>query len=68
MTTITAAVAGASGYVGGEVLRLLLAHPEIEIGAHVEAWAEVMCTAAGLPPVPEGVATLPNRRGQRGRG
>ncbi|MFC5909939.1 N-acetyl-gamma-glutamyl-phosphate reductase [Streptacidiphilus monticola] len=28
-----AAVAGASGYAGGEVLRLLLAHPEIEIGA-----------------------------------
>jgi hypothetical protein len=42
--------------------------PELLIGAHVEAWAEVMCTAAGLPPVPEGVATLPNRRGQRGRG
>ncbi len=39
-----------------------------EIGAHVEAWGEVMCAAAGLPPVPEGVATLPNRRGQRGRG
>ena len=32
MTTMTAAVAGASGYVGGEVLRLLLAHPGIEIG------------------------------------
>ncbi len=28
-----AAVAGASGYAGGEVLRLLLDHPEIEIGA-----------------------------------
>ncbi|MBV9025751.1 MAG: N-acetyl-gamma-glutamyl-phosphate reductase [Streptomycetaceae bacterium] len=28
-----AAVAGASGYAGGEVLRLLLAHPEAEIGA-----------------------------------
>ncbi|MFD3452140.1 N-acetyl-gamma-glutamyl-phosphate reductase [Streptomyces sp. NPDC058691] len=27
-----AAVAGASGYAGGEVLRLLLNHPEIEIG------------------------------------
>lgn len=28
-----AAVAGASGYAGGELLRLLLSHPEIEIGA-----------------------------------
>ncbi|MGW8849820.1 N-acetyl-gamma-glutamyl-phosphate reductase [Streptomyces xiamenensis] len=28
-----AAVAGASGYAGGEILRLLLGHPEIEIGA-----------------------------------
>ncbi|MDX3235849.1 N-acetyl-gamma-glutamyl-phosphate reductase [Streptomyces sp. ME03-5709C] len=27
-----AAVAGASGYAGGEILRLLLNHPEIEIG------------------------------------
>ncbi|MFD7730699.1 N-acetyl-gamma-glutamyl-phosphate reductase [Kitasatospora phosalacinea] len=27
------AVAGASGYAGGEVLRLLQAHPEVEIGA-----------------------------------
>jgi N-acetyl-gamma-glutamyl-phosphate reductase len=26
------AVAGASGYAGGEVLRLLLAHPDVEIG------------------------------------
>jgi N-acetyl-gamma-glutamyl-phosphate reductase len=30
---MTAAVAGASGYAGGELLRLLLGHPEIEIGA-----------------------------------
>ncbi|MYW65112.1 N-acetyl-gamma-glutamyl-phosphate reductase [Streptomyces sp. SID8379] len=30
---VRAAVAGASGYAGGEVLRLLLAHPEVEIGA-----------------------------------
>jgi N-acetyl-gamma-glutamyl-phosphate reductase len=30
---VRAAVAGASGYAGGELLRLLLAHPQIEIGA-----------------------------------
>ncbi|MFI2371399.1 N-acetyl-gamma-glutamyl-phosphate reductase [Streptomyces sp. NPDC018833] len=30
--TVRAAVAGASGYAGGELLRLLLAHPEVEIG------------------------------------
>ncbi|WP_250283371.1 MULTISPECIES: N-acetyl-gamma-glutamyl-phosphate reductase [unclassified Frankia] len=29
---MTAAVAGASGYAGGELLRLLLGHPELEIG------------------------------------
>ena len=30
---VTVAVAGASGYAGGEVLRLLLGHPGVEIGA-----------------------------------
>jgi N-acetyl-gamma-glutamyl-phosphate reductase len=33
MSPITAAVAGASGYAGGEVLRLLLGHPDVQIGA-----------------------------------
>jgi N-acetyl-gamma-glutamyl-phosphate reductase len=33
MTKVRAAVAGASGYAGGEVLRLLLGHPDVEIGA-----------------------------------
>jgi N-acetyl-gamma-glutamyl-phosphate reductase len=33
MTRLRAAVAGASGYAGGEVLRLLLGHPDVEIGA-----------------------------------
>jgi hypothetical protein len=37
-----------------------------ELTAHIEAWGELLCTAAGLPPVPEGVATMPSRRGQRG--
>jgi hypothetical protein len=40
--------------------------PAGDLTAHAEAWGELMCTAAGLPPVPEGVATMPNRRGQRG--
>ncbi len=31
--TIKVAVAGATGYAGGEALRLLLGHPEVEIGA-----------------------------------
>jgi hypothetical protein len=39
----------------------------LDLGPHVEAWAELLCTAAGLPPVPEGVAAMPSRRGQRGR-
>ncbi|BDZ43793.1 hypothetical protein GCM10025865_30920 [Paraoerskovia sediminicola] len=31
--TVTVAVAGASGYAGGEFLRLVAGHPEVEIGA-----------------------------------
>lgn len=30
---LRAAVAGATGYAGGEILRLLLAHPDVEVGA-----------------------------------
>jgi N-acetyl-gamma-glutamyl-phosphate reductase len=33
MRMVRIAVAGASGYAGGELLRLLLAHPEVRIGA-----------------------------------
>ena len=33
MSPISVAVAGASGYAGGEVLRLLLGHPDVTIGA-----------------------------------
>ncbi|RPF21990.1 N-acetyl-gamma-glutamyl-phosphate reductase [Myceligenerans xiligouense] len=32
-STIRVAVAGASGYAGGEMLRLLAAHPRVEVGA-----------------------------------
>ena len=40
----------------------------LDIAPHVEAWGELLCTAAGLPPVPDGVAVMPSRRGQRGPG
>lgn len=33
MHVLKVAVAGASGYAGGELVRLLLGHPEVEIGA-----------------------------------
>lgn len=42
-TTVRAAVAGASGYAGGEVLRLLLGHPRVEVGALTAA------SSAGTP-------------------
>jgi hypothetical protein len=34
---------------------------------HVEAWGDLMCTAAGLPPVPAGVVAMPSRRAPRKR-
>jgi hypothetical protein len=41
---------------------------ELLVTDHVEAWGELLCTAAGLPPVPEGVTAMPSRRGRRGPG
>jgi hypothetical protein len=35
-----------------------------DVTPHVEAWGELLCTAAGLPPVPDGVAVMPSRRGR----
>src|SRR3954453_7441865 len=49
--TVNIAVAGASGYAGGELLRLLLAHPEVEIGALTGA-SKAGQPLAGLPPPP----------------
>ena len=33
-----------------------------DLGAHLEAWADLLCTVAGLPPLPEGVVALPGQR------
>ena len=40
----------------------------MDVAPHVEAWGELLCTAVGLEPVPEGVTAIPSRRGQRGPG
>jgi len=31
-------------------------------GLHLQAWGQLLCTVAGLPPLPDGVAPLPHRR------
>jgi hypothetical protein len=33
-----------------------------QLGAHLEAWCDLLCTIGGLPPLPEGVTALPGRR------
>ncbi|MET4222873.1 hypothetical protein ABIC85_000092 [Oerskovia enterophila] len=33
-----------------------------DLGAHLEAWSTLLCTAAGLPPLPDGVTSLRPRR------
>jgi len=33
-----------------------------DLGPHLSAWADLVCTFAGLPPLPEGVEQLPHRR------
>ncbi|MDQ0864429.1 hypothetical protein QF036_002010 [Arthrobacter globiformis] len=33
-----------------------------DVQAHLEAWSDMVCTFAGLPPLPDGVAALPRRR------
>ena len=49
MSSKRVAVAGASGYAGGEVLRLLLGHPDVEIGA-VTAGSSAGETLGSLQP------------------
>jgi hypothetical protein len=40
--------------------------PVGDITAHIDAWAELTCMLAGLPPGSEGVAVFGARRGNRG--
>jgi Protein of unknown function (DUF3000). len=40
--------------------------PQGELTAHVEAWAELVCMLAGLPPGSEGIAVFGSQRSTRG--
>ncbi|MGA4843062.1 N-acetyl-gamma-glutamyl-phosphate reductase [Streptomyces sp. G45] len=56
--TVRAAVAGASGYAGGELLRILVGHPEVEIGAltaHANAGQRLGALQPHLTPLAERV-------------
>ncbi|MFD9908323.1 N-acetyl-gamma-glutamyl-phosphate reductase [Streptomyces sp. NPDC059063] len=56
--TVSAAVAGASGYAGGELLRILVGHPEVEIGtltAHANAGQPLGALQPHLTPLAERV-------------
>jgi len=33
-----------------------------DLGIHLQAWADLLCTIAGLPPLPDGVVALPLQR------
>lgn len=33
-----------------------------QVGAHLQAWCDLLCTIAGLPPLPDGVIALPGQR------
>jgi len=46
---VTAAIAGASGYAGGEILRLLLGHPDMQVGA-VTAASSAGATLGSIHP------------------
>ncbi|WP_083701782.1 DUF3000 domain-containing protein [Tersicoccus sp. Bi-70] len=35
---------------------------DADVTDHLEAWGDMVCTFAGLPPLPEGVTSLPGRR------
>ena len=36
--------------------------PTDDVALHLQAWAMLLCTVGGLPPLPAGVAALPRRR------
>ncbi len=35
---------------------------DLDLGVHLLAWSDLLCTIAGLPPLPDGVVALPGPR------
>lgn len=35
---------------------------DLDIAGHLRAWADMLCTIGGIPPLPEGVVSLPGQR------
>ncbi|MEE1620125.1 DUF3000 domain-containing protein [Zafaria sp. Z1313] len=54
-------LAGREGTIDIE-LRASWTPLDADVTAHLEAWGDMVCTFAGLPPLPPGVAALPHRR------
>ncbi|RJL34213.1 DUF3000 domain-containing protein [Bailinhaonella thermotolerans] len=74
--TVTRAVSEGFGDKSGDPptteleLRASWSPADEELAAHVSAWCDLMCMAAGMPPVPDGVTPLgggPDRGGRHGR-
>jgi hypothetical protein len=66
--TVTRVTSECYGTMAG---RPVVAHVELRVswtpdsenlGGHLEAWGDVLAAAAGLAPLPPGVAALPNRK------
>jgi hypothetical protein len=55
------ALAGQSGDVELEI-RASWTPGSTDLAPHLEAWSALLCTAAGLPPLPDGVTSLRSRR------
>ena len=72
--TITAVSSRCFGGMGGEPDRAevevraswtMLLHDRTDFPRHLAAWQDLLCTTAGLPPLPEGVVQLGPIRGAR---
>ena len=46
-------------------LRASWSPTDAEIGTHVEAWCDLLCMLAGLPPSSDAISLLPHRRNPR---